>query len=115
MWPMASPVRLGGASCAGRGAAHRAAQARRSRSFIGGYYIYAVRETQPALLFALFRRDAHLNLRALIFVQTFRPLERIYRARSQPMVIRVIALGTILFAFSAWPHHNMSALFDFDN
>jgi hypothetical protein len=31
------------------------------------------------------------------------------------MISRVIALGTILFAFSAWPHHNMSALFDFDN
>jgi hypothetical protein len=31
------------------------------------------------------------------------------------MIIRVIALGTIQFAFSAWPHHNMSALFDFDN
>jgi hypothetical protein len=31
------------------------------------------------------------------------------------MIIRAIALGTILFAFSAWPHHNMSALFDFDN
>ena len=31
------------------------------------------------------------------------------------MITRVIALGTILFAFSAWPHHNMSATFDFNN
>jgi hypothetical protein len=28
---------------------------------------------------------------------------------------RIIALGVMLFAGSAWPHHNMSALFDFNN